>query len=80
MMSSLHLIPSTHQQQPIVSDDFRFDKNFIALIQTHGSVTGLYCIQELLGYGNSKTKERYTRVSAHEIGKIKNPLDDFYIE
>jgi hypothetical protein len=28
--------------------------------------------------GSSKTTEIYTRVSTQEIGKIKNPLDDFY--
>jgi len=36
-------------------------------------------IQVLLGHNSSKTTELYTRVSAQEIGKIKNPLDDFYI-
>ena len=73
-MSSLHLIPSIHRQQPIVSDDFRFDKDFIGLIQAHGSGTGLYCIQELLGYNSIKTMERYTQVSTQEIGTIVNPL------
>lgn len=36
-------------------------------------------IQVLLGHNSSKTTEPYTRVSVQEIGKIKNPLDDFYI-
>lgn len=36
-------------------------------------------IQVLLGHNSSKTTELYTRVSVQEIGKIKNPLDDFYI-
>ena len=35
-------------------------------------------IQVLLGHSSSKTTELYTQVSVHEIGKIKNPLDDFY--
>ncbi|MEJ6626233.1 MAG: hypothetical protein QNL42_09015, partial [Flavobacteriaceae bacterium] len=35
-------------------------------------------IQTLLGHGSSKTTEIYTQVSTQEIGKIKNPLDDFY--
>ena len=35
-------------------------------------------IQVLLGHNSSKTTERYTQVSVQEIGKIKNPLDDFY--
>jgi site-specific recombinase XerD len=33
-------------------------------------------IQVLLGHSSSKTTEIYTHVSNHEIGKIKNPLDD----
>ena len=39
----------------------------------------LRLIQVLLGHNSSKTTELYTRVSVQEIGKIKNPLDDFYI-
>lgn len=35
-------------------------------------------IQTLLGHSSSKTTEIYTQVSTQEIGKIKNPLDDFY--
>jgi len=35
-------------------------------------------IQVLLGHNSSKTTELYTQVSVQEIGKIKNPLDDFY--
>lgn len=35
-------------------------------------------IQVLLGHNSSKTTERYTQVSVQKIGKIKNPLDDFY--
>ena len=37
-------------------------------------------IQVLLGHNSRKTTELYTRVSVQEIGKIKNPLDDCYIE
>ncbi len=40
--------------------------------------TSLRHIQVLLGHSNSKTTEIYTQVSEQEIGKIKNPLDDFY--
>ena len=39
---------------------------------------GLRHIQVLLGHNSSKTTELYTQVSVQEIGKIKNPLDDFY--
>ena len=35
-------------------------------------------IQMLLGHSSSKTTEIYTQVSTQEIGRIKNPLDDFY--
>ena len=35
-------------------------------------------IQTLLGHNSSQTTEIYTQVSTQEIGKIKNPLDDFY--
>ena len=35
-------------------------------------------IQTLLGHSSSQTTEIYTQVSTQEIGKIKNPLDDFY--
>ncbi len=35
-------------------------------------------IQVLLGHNSCKTTELYTQVSVQEIGKIKNPLDDFY--
>ena len=35
-------------------------------------------IQKLLGHSSSKTTEIYTQVSMQEIGRIKNPLDDFY--
>mgnify|MGYP003344951824 CR=1 FL=1 len=34
--------------------------------------------QTLLGKSSSKTSEIYTQVSKQEIGKIKNPCDDFY--
>ena len=32
-------------------------------------------IQELLGHGNIRTTERYTRVNQNALGRIKNPLD-----
>ena len=35
-------------------------------------------IQTLLEHSSSQTTEIYTQVSTQEIGKIKNPLDDFY--
>ena len=34
-------------------------------------------IQTLLGHSSSQTTATYTQVSAQEIGKIKNTLDDF---
>ena len=34
--------------------------------------------KKVLGHNSSKTTERYTQVSTQEIGKIKNPLDEFY--
>ena len=37
-------------------------------------------IQELLGHGSSKTTEIYTHVSKNYIEKIKNPLDDIFID
>jgi len=40
--------------------------------------TDLRYIRELLGYGSSKSTELCTQISIQEIGKIKNPLDDFY--
>ena len=35
-------------------------------------------LQILLGHSSPKTTEIYTEVSVQEIGKIKNPLDDFF--
>ena len=40
--------------------------------------TDLKYIQELVQYENSKTTEIYTQWSMEEIGKIKNPLDNYY--
>lgn len=37
--------------------------------------TDLRYIQELLGHGNSKTTEIYTRVSQRSLTNIKSPLD-----
>ena len=35
-------------------------------------------ILTLLGHSSSQTTATYTQVATQEIGKIKNPLDDFY--
>lgn len=35
-------------------------------------------IQTLLGQSSSQTTAIYTQVATQEIGKIKNPLDNFY--
>ena len=78
-MTSLQLIAGTYRQQPIVKVTFPYNKDLIALIQTQDSGTASHYIQVLLGHNSSKTTELYTRVSVQEIGKIKNPLDDFYI-
>jgi integrase/recombinase XerD len=34
-------------------------------------------IQEILGHESPKTTQIYTHVATHELGNIKNPLDDF---
>lgn len=39
--------------------------------------TNLRYIQEILGHENPKTTQIYTHVATHELGNIKNPLDDF---
>ncbi|MDB9837200.1 hypothetical protein OAC51_09935 [Flavobacteriaceae bacterium] len=38
----------------------------------------LWHIQKGLGDSSSKTTAIYTGVFTQEVGKIKNPLDDFY--
>ena len=61
--------------------DFQLNRFYRHCFATHLLEQGvsLRHIQVLLGHNSSKTTELYTQVSVQEIGKIKNPLDDFYI-
>lgn len=42
--------------------------------------TDLRYIQELLGHASSKTTEIYTRVTRHDLARIRSPLDDLMLE
>lgn len=66
-MKNLQLTLDTYRQQPFLWT--RFAMNFLE------QRTDLRYIQELLGHGNSKTTEIYTRVSKKSLANIKNPLD-----
>ena len=81
-MKNLRLISDLHRPQTIVNAVFA---GFTPLLlrysfDTHllKKGTDLRYIRELLGYGSSKSTELCTQISVQEIGKIKNPLDDFY--
>ena len=63
----------------------KIQKNVYLYILRHSFAThrleqgiSLRHIQTLLGHSSSQTTAIYTQVSTQEIGKIKNPLDDFY--
>ena len=66
-MKNLQLIPDSYRQQPFLW------ARFATHLLKQG--TDLRYIQELLGYGNSKTTKVYTRVSKKSLANIKNPLD-----
>ena len=81
-MKNLRLIPDFRRQQTIVNTAFA---GFTPLLLRYSFATHLLkkgtdlrYIRELLGYGSSKSTELCTQISVQEIGKIKNPLDDFY--
>jgi len=82
-MTNLPLVPDFNRPQTIVKPVFA---GCTPLLLRHSFAThlleqgvSLRHIQVLLGHNSSKTTELYTQVSVQEIGKIKNPLDDFYI-
>ena len=81
-MKNLRLIPDFNRPQTIVKPAFAgvtlqlLRPSFTTQLLEQG--ISLRHIQVLLGHNNSKTSELYTQVSIQEIGKIKNPLDDFY--
>jgi hypothetical protein len=81
-MKNLRLISDFYRPQTIVNAVFA---GFTPLLLRYSFATHLLkkgtdlrYIRELLGYGDSKTPELCTQISVQEIGKIKNPLDDFY--
>jgi len=81
-MKNLRLIPHFHRQHFDLRTYFT-ECTLHALrpsFATHLLEQGISLrhIQVLLGHNSSKTTELYTQVSVQEIGKIKNPLDDFY--
>ena len=81
-MKYLRLIPDFHRQHFYSSTSFAgctphpLRHSFATHLLEQG--IRLRHIQVLLGHNSSKTTELYTQVSVQEIGKIKNPLDDFY--
>ena len=82
-MQNLRLIPDTHRQQEIVKAHIKrclYPHILGHSLATHLLETGtdIRSIQKLLEHGSSQTTEIYTQVSTQEIGKIKNPLEDFY--
>jgi len=81
-MKYLHLTPDINRQQFYSSAAFAgcTPHPLHFSFATHLLEQGIWLrhIQVLLGHNISKTTELYTQVSVQEIGKIKNPLDDFY--
>jgi hypothetical protein len=81
-MKNLRLVPDFCNPQTIENPTFfgftlqLLRPSFTTQLLEQG--TDLRYIQELLGHNSSKTTELYTQVSVQKIGKIKNPLDDFY--
>ena len=81
-MKNLRLIPHFHRQHFHLRTYFTgctphmLRHSFATHLLEQG--ISLRHIQVLLGHNSSKTTELYTQVSVQEIGKIKNPLDDFY--
>lgn len=77
-MNCLQRIPCIHRNQPMIKVAFDFDTDLLGLANPQKGGTALRHIQTPLGQSSSKTTEIYTQVSTQEIGKTKNPLDDFY--
>lgn len=84
-MRNLRLIPNIHPPKAMVKANFAFDPTISAHLlghrfDTHPQEQGISLgyIQILFEHNSSKTTESYTQVSIQEIGKIKNPLNDFY--
>jgi site-specific recombinase XerC len=51
-------------------------KNWSRTVGIRFVISGL----SVLGHSSSKTTEIYTHVSKKAIGKIRNPVDDFFDE
>ena len=81
-MKNLRYLSAIFQFFTIVKIPLAWNRGWLGChgFATHLSEQGvsLRPIQILLGHHSSKTTERYTRVSVQEIGKIKNPLDDYF--